>query len=126
MKKWGHMKKWGQTTISSSDQIIAQQAPRPDRPLPRRRCAPARQRAVGPGLTLAPQDQRLTVQTFEQIKAQIEALPQSEYAKLIDWLSERDAAEWDRAIEQDASSGALDFLIDEAQKEKKLGKLREF
>jgi len=58
------------------------------------------------------------VQTFEQIKAQIEALPQSEYAKLIDWLSERDAAEWDRAIEQDASSGALDFLIDEAQKER--------
>jgi len=66
------------------------------------------------------------VQTFEQIKSQIEALPQSEYAKLIDWLSERDAAEWDRAIEQDASSGDLDFLIDEAQEEKKLGKLREF
>ena len=66
------------------------------------------------------------MQTFEQIKAQIEALPQSEYSKLIDWLSAREAAEWDRAIEQDASNGVLDFLIDEAEEEKKLGKLREF
>jgi hypothetical protein len=66
------------------------------------------------------------LQTFEQIKAQIEALPQQEYAKLLDWLSERDAAEWDRTIEEDAMSGALDFLIDEAAEKKKLGKLREF
>jgi len=66
------------------------------------------------------------VQTFEQIKVQIEALPQPEYAKLLHWLSERDAAEWDRAIEQDAASGALDFLIEEATEEKRQGKLREF
>ena len=66
------------------------------------------------------------MQTFEQIKAQIEALPQPEYARLLDWLSERDATEWDRAIEQDAARGALDFLIDEAIEEKKFGKLREF
>ena len=66
------------------------------------------------------------MQTFEQIKAELEALPQPEYAKLIDWLSERDAAEWDRATDQDAASGVLDFLIDEAVEEKKLGKLREF
>lgn len=69
--------------------------------------------------------QRLAVQSFEQIKTQIEALPQSEYAKLLDWLSERDGAEWDQAIARDAASGALDFLIDEALEEKKQGKLRE-
>ena len=39
--------KWGQTTINSPGQIVAQLAPRPDRPLPRRHCAPARQRAAG-------------------------------------------------------------------------------
>jgi hypothetical protein len=66
------------------------------------------------------------METFEHIKAQIEALPQVEYAKLVEWLSEREAAEWDRAIEQDAASGALDFLIDEATEEKTAGKLREF
>jgi hypothetical protein len=46
---WGQ---WGHTTTNLGGQIVAQQAPRPDRPLPRRRCASARQRAVGPGLTL--------------------------------------------------------------------------
>jgi hypothetical protein len=54
-KKWGREKmgkKWGQTTINSRGKQIAQLAPRPDRPLPCRRCAPARQRAVGLGLTL--------------------------------------------------------------------------
>lgn len=66
------------------------------------------------------------MQNFEEIKAQIEALPEPEYAKLLDWLSERDAAEWDRAIEQDAATGALDFLIDEAVEEKRQGKLPEF
>jgi hypothetical protein len=65
------------------------------------------------------------VQTFEQIKVQIEALPHTEYVKLLDWLNERDAAEWDRAIEQDAACGVLDFLIDEAAEEKRQGKLRE-
>jgi hypothetical protein len=40
-------KYWGQTTINSPGKQIAQLAPRPDRPLPRRRYAPARQRAAG-------------------------------------------------------------------------------
>jgi hypothetical protein len=39
--------KWGQTTINSPGKQIAQLAPRPDRPLPCRRYAPARQRAAG-------------------------------------------------------------------------------
>lgn len=65
------------------------------------------------------------MQTFEQIKAQIEALPQSEYAKLLAWFIEQDAASWDREIEQDSGSGALDSLIDEAAVEKQNGRLRE-
>jgi hypothetical protein len=65
------------------------------------------------------------VQTFEQIKAQIEAIPQSEYAELHAWFIEQDAASWDREIEQDSESGALDSLIDEAAAKKQNGRLRE-
>ncbi len=42
--------------------------------------------------------------TFEQIKAQIQVLPRSEYVKLLDWFSQQDAEEWDREIARDAES----------------------
>lgn len=63
------------------------------------------------------------MKTFEEIRTEIEALPHREYMKLLHWLSERDWAAWDKEIERDSDTGKLDFLIDEALKEKKEGKL---
>jgi len=44
--------------------------------------------------------------------------------QLVRWFSERDWKVWDREIEIDSKSGRLDFLIEEAFAEKKVGKLR--
>ena len=64
------------------------------------------------------------VKTFEEVKAQIEALPPREYMKLVHWFAERDADAWDEEIQRDVASGKLDFLAEEAFSEKKQGKLR--
>lgn len=66
----------------------------------------------------------LIMKTFEEVKSEIESLPEQEYRKLLHWLSEQDAANWDRQIAQDANSGTLDFLVEEALAEKKAGNLR--
>ena len=67
----------------------------------------------------------LAMQTFEDIKSQIEILPRHEYMKLVHWLAERETESWDKEIEMDAASGHLDFLVDEALEEKRKGKLRQ-
>jgi len=64
------------------------------------------------------------MKTFEDLKAEIEALPHREYMKLVHWLSERDWDAWDQEIENDSAAGKLDFLIEEALEEKGKGKLR--
>ena len=38
--------------------------------------------------------------------------------------SEQDQDEWDAQIEKDVAAGRLDFLVDEALREKEEGKLR--
>jgi len=65
------------------------------------------------------------MKTFEDVKAEIEALPHREYMKLVHWFAERDADAWDEEIARDAANGKLDFLIEEALAEKKEGKLHE-
>ena len=42
------------------------------------------------------------------------ALPPAELAEFRQWFAEFDAAGWDRQIERDAASGALDALASEA------------
>ena len=49
----------------------------------------------------------------EQIKADIEALPQREFAQLRTWFAEKDWALWNRQIEADVADGKLDFLLEE-------------
>ena len=61
----------------------------------------------------------------EEIQAAIEALPKEEYAQLRRWFTERDWHEWDRQIEADSAAGKLDYLIEEAFDEKKMGRLKE-
>jgi hypothetical protein len=63
------------------------------------------------------------VRTFEELKTEIEALPQDEYVKLLRWFSEHDWETWDEEIERDCAAGKLDFLLEEALEEKEKGKL---
>ena len=60
---------------------------------------------------------------IDQLKIEIEQLPEEQLAELIRWLSEKDWARWDREIEADSRSGKLDFLIHEAEDAKSKGKL---
>ena len=63
--------------------------------------------------------------TVDEIKAAIEMLPPTEFARLRHWLLERDWDEWDRQIESDSQAGKLDFLIAEVLEEKAKGTLGE-
>ncbi|MFQ6041989.1 MAG: hypothetical protein ACE5PV_14115 [Candidatus Poribacteria bacterium] len=60
-----------------------------------------------------------------EIKAAIEALPETDYVQLRRWFTEKDWEKWDRQIEVDSKSGKLDFLITEAFEAKKKGTLKE-
>jgi hypothetical protein len=62
---------------------------------------------------------------FEAIQAEIESLSSEDFARLREWIAERDWQRWDKQIEQDASEGKLDFLKEEAQSAKQRGELRE-
>ena len=61
----------------------------------------------------------------EEIQSAIVSLSPKEYARLQQWFTERNWERWDREIEEDAASGALDFLAEEATREKDRGRLRE-
>jgi len=61
----------------------------------------------------------------EELQTAIVSLAPEEYARLRQWFAERDWEQWDRQIEEDAQSGKLDFLIDEAMAERAQGRLRE-
>lgn len=61
----------------------------------------------------------------EEIQAAIEALPESEYARLRQWFAVRDWEDWDKQIEEDSKSGRLDFLSREALEDKAKGELKD-
>jgi hypothetical protein len=63
--------------------------------------------------------------TVEEIQSEIESLPHRDYIRLMRWIHQKDWQDWDKELDKDASSGKLDFLIEEALDEKKKGKLRE-
>ncbi|MCH8873678.1 hypothetical protein IH824_13075, partial [candidate division KSB1 bacterium] len=52
-------------------------------------------------------------------------LPESDYARLRKWFSEKDWQRWDKEIKDDSESGKLDFLIKEVSEEKEKGRLKE-
>jgi len=58
------------------------------------------------------------VQKVEEIKHEIEELPETEFIELRRWIAEKDWQKWDEEIESDSDLGKLDFLISEAKKEK--------
>lgn len=62
---------------------------------------------------------------ISEIQRAILSLPESDYAKLREWLAEIDWERWDREIEADSKAGRLDFLAAEADEAKKSGTLRD-
>jgi len=62
--------------------------------------------------------------TASKIQTDIESLPQQEYIKLMQWLSEYDCHAWDKELAKDSQTGHLDFLIDEALHEKNTNQLK--
>jgi hypothetical protein len=64
--------------------------------------------------------------TIEEIEKAIEHLPASEVLTLAGWLDEYREKLWDARMEADARSGKLDFLIEEARRERATGTLRRF
>lgn len=58
------------------------------------------------------------------IKHAIEELSEEEYRQIRNWLLEKDWAKWDEEIERDSAEGKLDFLIEQARKSKREGKLK--
>jgi hypothetical protein len=45
----------------------------------------------------------------EELKSEIERLPEEEFAELYRWLSEKDWGRWDSEIAADSEAGKLDF-----------------
>ena len=63
--------------------------------------------------------------TVKEIKDAIVSLSERDYAKLRDWLAERDEEAWDREIEEDSKAGRLDHLVKEALSEESEGKTKD-
>ena len=58
---------------------------------------------------------------ISDIQRAILSLPESDYTKLREWLTELDWERWDREIEADSKAGRLHFLAAEADEAKKSG-----
>ena len=64
--------------------------------------------------------------SLTEIKRAVRELSPKELAELTAFISEQDNAVWAEQIEQDAASGKLDFLFQEADQERQTGKLRDW
>jgi hypothetical protein len=62
----------------------------------------------------------------QAIQEQIEQLDHDEFAQLAEWVRERDWEAWDREIEEDSASGALEEFMEEARKAHREGKSTKF
>lgn len=66
-----------------------------------------------------------TMSQVDELKTEIERLPQEEFSELVRWLSEKDWERWDKEIDADSEAGKLDFLMREALEENVKGKLKD-
>jgi len=62
---------------------------------------------------------------IDELKADIESLPNDDFAEIFRWLSEKDWERWDKEIEADSQGGRLDFLEREGREEKAKGGLKD-
>jgi len=64
--------------------------------------------------------------SLAEIKRAVRRLSPRELAELAAFISEHENAGWDKQMEQDAAAGKLDFLFEEAERERAAGKLRDW
>ena len=64
--------------------------------------------------------------SLTEIKSAVRKLSPKELAELTAFISEQDNVVWRAQIEEDAASGKLDFLFQEADHERQTGKLRDW
>ena len=67
----------------------------------------------------------LLFMTIEEIEKAISQLPPDDLARFRAWFEEFEAARFDRRIEQDAASGRLDRLAEQALADYRQGRTRE-
>jgi hypothetical protein len=60
--------------------------------------------------------------TIREIEAAVQELSPSELSNFRKWFNEFDADAWDKQFEQDAQSGKLDALADDALKDLREGR----
>lgn len=65
------------------------------------------------------------MKTVAEIQQAILELPESDYAQLSRWFQERDWEQWDADIAEDSRAGRLDYLVEQADKAKADGTLRD-
>lgn len=63
--------------------------------------------------------------TVKDIEAAVERLSREDLARFRSWFQEFDADAWDRQFEEDALSGKLDSLAEEASKDFHAGRCRD-
>ena len=61
---------------------------------------------------------------IEKLEREVRDLTPKELASFREWFTAFDAAAWDRQLEDDAKSGKLDRLADEALAEHRAGRSR--
>jgi hypothetical protein len=64
--------------------------------------------------------------SLTEIKSAVRELSPKELAELTTFISEQDNAVWREQMEQDAASGKLDFLFQEADDQREADKLRDW
>ena len=64
--------------------------------------------------------------SLTEIKDAVRELPPKELAELAAFIAKQDNAAWDKEMEEDAASGKLDFLFQEAERERASGQLRDW
>ena len=62
--------------------------------------------------------------TIQEIERAVSRLPRAEFAKFGRWFDEERNRLWDRQIEADSKSGALNFLLREVEEDVANGKTR--
>lgn len=62
--------------------------------------------------------------TLAQIEQAVLTLRNDDFQRLYHWMRELDHHAWDRQIEEDSNSGALDWLANQAIEEYRQGKTR--
>jgi hypothetical protein len=60
--------------------------------------------------------------TVEQLEEALRRMSPDERAAFRAWYAEFDAEEWDRQFEADVAAGRLDWLVDEARKDRQEGR----